>query len=136
MENMGISKTTCHLRSRPPNRTINGALPNQQRRRTVPAIPAEPNRTANFLAGGHLTGLLDGQNFWPPALKFAKDLENEIVLKWLSLRLRMQSLMDSEIPSFVVSSLFELIAISAEKEFFVEGNLSPGFKILNTEEEL
>ncbi|RNA14971.1 hypothetical protein BpHYR1_005703 [Brachionus plicatilis] len=33
---VGISKTTCPLRSRPPNRTISGAVPNQQRRRTVP----------------------------------------------------------------------------------------------------
>ncbi|RNA25488.1 hypothetical protein BpHYR1_054479 [Brachionus plicatilis] len=39
---VGISKTTCPLRSRPPNHTINGAVPIQQRRRTVPAVPAEP----------------------------------------------------------------------------------------------
>ncbi|RNA30665.1 hypothetical protein BpHYR1_011507 [Brachionus plicatilis] len=35
-DNMGISKTTCPLRSRPPNRTISGAVPYHKRCRTVP----------------------------------------------------------------------------------------------------
>ncbi|RNA34153.1 hypothetical protein BpHYR1_049341 [Brachionus plicatilis] len=51
--NMGISKTTCPLRSRPPNRTISGAIPYHKRRRTVPnrtISRTEPNRTSRTTA--------------------------------------------------------------------------------------
>ncbi|RNA31892.1 hypothetical protein BpHYR1_020557 [Brachionus plicatilis] len=40
---VGISKTKCPLRSRPPNRTISGAVPYHKRRRTEQTTA--PNRT-------------------------------------------------------------------------------------------
>ncbi|RNA26064.1 hypothetical protein BpHYR1_030329, partial [Brachionus plicatilis] len=44
LKGMGISKTTCPLKSRPQNRTISGAVPYHKRRRTEPNH--QPNRTS------------------------------------------------------------------------------------------
>ncbi|RNA42780.1 hypothetical protein BpHYR1_037579 [Brachionus plicatilis] len=42
---MGISNSTCPLRSRPPNRTISGAVPNHQRTEPNYQPYHQPNRT-------------------------------------------------------------------------------------------